>query len=308
MQERENRKDNFMTKTVINTYLLWKNSENHIQRTLYQLENLMKLEDFQFQFFMYGNDHADLTNEILEQWKASHPEVLIVNQYEELGAPSFGSVQSTIRTSLIAHYRNKCKRMGLNYDSRASLVIDTDIEWTSDDFLSLYNNLVILPLCVGVISSTIQSNIPDWTENIDPFSQYDLFPFRDKLGNPGCYFSRTPFYLEEDRQKFLAGEPVEIASGFGSMALYDSKTYNDCQYSGSFNSEHIALSYQIRQFGKLYVDPKAVPSTTIDLSSVNLDACRQIGADNFKRMKEVNRLHNWALAEKYEFEFRAKNA
>jgi hypothetical protein len=198
--------------------------------------------------------------------------------------------------------------MGLNYDSRASLVIDTDIEWTSDDFLSLYNNLVILPLCVGVISSTIQSNIPDWTENIDPFSQYDLFPFRDKLGNPGCYFSRTPFYLEEDRQKFLAGEPVEIASGFGSMALYDSKTYNDCQYSGSFNSEHIALSYQIRQFGKLYVDPKAVPSTTIDLSSVNLDACRQIGADNFKRMKEVNRLHNWALAEKYEFEFRAKNA
>jgi hypothetical protein len=198
--------------------------------------------------------------------------------------------------------------MGLIYDSRASLIIDTDISFSNDDFLSLYKNLTSLPLCVGVVSSTIQSNIPDWVENIDPHSHYDAYPFRDKLGNPGCYFSRTPFYLEEDRQKFLAGEPVEIASGFGSMALYDSKAYNDCQYSGSFNSEHVALSYQIRQFGKLYVDPKAVPSTVIDLSKINVEACRNIGAENYKRMKEVNRLHKWALAEQYSFEFRSKSA
>jgi hypothetical protein len=295
-----------MSKTKINVLALWKNSENHIQRTLYQLDNLLTLPDFEFQFCFYSNDNRDKTHEILLEWKKTHLDSVIQIQYEELGAPSFGSVTSNIRTSLISYFRNKCKKMAANHPSRASLVVDTDISWTNDDFLSLYNNLISLPDCVGVTSSTIQSNVPDWTENTAPYSFYDLFPFRDKLGNPGCYFSRTPFFLEEDRQKFLAGEPVEIAGGFGSMALYDSKAYNECSYSGSFHSEHLPLSYQLRQFGRLYVDPKSVPSTTVDLTTISTEACQKIGAQNRQKMLEVNSLHNWALAGKYEFQLSLK--
>jgi hypothetical protein len=294
--------------TTINIYALWKNSAPHAERTFYQLDNLLSLSDFRFNLFFYTNDNSDNTVEILERWKLKHPDTLIEIKSEILNAPTFGSITASSRTAILAHFRNKVKRLGLNYPSKASLVIDTDISFSNADFLSLYNNLITLPDCVGVLASTIQENIADFVENISASAFYDIFPFRDKLGNPGCYFSRTPFYLEEDRQKFLSGEPVEISSGFGSLGIYDSYAYNQCEYSGSMGSEHQALSYQIRQFGKLYVDPKAVPSTVIDLSKINIEACRNIGAENYKRMQEVNRLHNWALAEKYEFEFRQKNA
>jgi hypothetical protein len=298
--------------TVINIYTLWKNSSKHIERTFYQLDNLFGLtpQGFQFNLFALTNDNSDRTEILLRNWmdktQEEYPQSVFKLKAENYGAPTFGSVTSSCRTALLAFFRNQVKRMGLSHPSRASLVIDTDISFSNNDFLSLYNNLITLPDCAGVLSSTTQDNVADFVEGTAPYSQYDIFPFRDKLGNPGCYFSRTPFYLKEDREKFLAGCPVEVSSAFGSMGIYDSEAYNQCEYSGSFNSEHVALSYQIRQFGKLYVDPNSTPSTTIDLSTVNIETCKKIGGDNLKTMHIVNKLQEWSVGESYQFEFNQK--
>lgn len=292
--------------TTINVFALFKNSEPHLARTLFQFDNLISLKDFKWNFFFYGNDHRDNTNELLNEWAKTHSGLTIINKYEVLNAPSFGSVTSNVRTSILAHFRNKCKSLSNGTYSNLSLVIDTDLEWKNSDFLSLYNTYKSLPDCVGVTGSTIQSNISDLTENIELSSFYDLFPFRDKDGNPGCYFSRTPFYLNEDRENFLAGLPVQISSGFGGMALYDSFAYESCWYSGEFGSEHQSFSYQMRNYGKLYVDPNCKPVTNIDLSTVSIEACRKIGAENLQRMKIVNKLHEWSMSMEYKFELSRK--
>jgi hypothetical protein len=297
-----------MIKTKINLFALWKNSENHIQRTLYQLDNLLALPEFEFHMFFYSNDNRDRTHEILLDWKKTHPDSVIEIVYEVLNAPSFGSITSNLRTSLLGFFRNKCKSMGENYHSEFSLVIDTDLEWTNKDFLSLYNNFRRKsPPCVGITGSTIQ-NVPDFVENLEPTSFYDIFPFRDKDGNQGCYFSRTPFYLNEDREEFLAGCPVQISSGFGGMALYDSSAYESCWYSGEFGSEHQSFSYQLRNYGPLYVDPNCKPVTTIDLSLLSMDNCRKLGEQYAQKMREINKLREWSLNMQYKFEFIQKKS
>jgi hypothetical protein len=294
-----------MSKTKINVLALWKNSENHIQRTLYQLDNLLTLPDFEFQFFFYGNDHRDRTNTILEEWKTSHPELLIINQYEELGAPSFGSVTSNVRTAMLAHFRNKCKRLATGYDSIYSLVIDTDLEWDNDDFLALYYthcDREIYPI-VGALGSTVQ-NLEDYTFGNAAESVYDIFCMRDREGSACMYFADSPFPIKSDNDDFRNGKPVKVMAAFGGMGLYRSEIYNQCTYYGQAASEHVSLSYQMSKFGDLYVVPSCRPRTDIDLSKLNLPACENIGRENLKRFRIENKLREWSAADKYEFEFK----
>lgn len=286
---------------TINLYALWRNSEGHILRTFRQLDDLLSL-DFKFNLFFYTNDNKDQTLRLLTDWAKTKKQKIEI-RHETLEAPSFGSVTSCVRMSLMAYYRNQCKRLGLKTISDFSLVMDTDLEFSKEDFLSLYKNL---PLnAAGITGSTMQ-NVPDFTENSSETSFYDIAPFRDSFGTPGCYFSATPFFLNADRQKFLSGDPVEIASGFGGMALYKSEFYDLCWYSGEANVEHVSLSYQLRKFGALYVDPNCQPFADINLDGLDMDYCRQVGRRNLETMRAINNLKECSLAESFEFEFSEK--
>ena len=125
--------------STINTYALWRDSSEHIERTLAQLDSLISLQGFQFNFFFYENDSKDDTIAQLKSWKekvAGRATVEILS--EKLNAPRFGSVPSNVRTAMLSYYRNKNKGMGAKVNSDYSLVIDSDLAWTQQDFLELF--------------------------------------------------------------------------------------------------------------------------------------------------------------------------
>jgi glycosyltransferase involved in cell wall biosynthesis len=288
--------------TTINILALWKNSALHAERTFYQLDNLLKIEGFKFNLFFYTNDNRDNTVELLENWKAEHPNTLIKIKSEILGAPTFGSIASSYRTSLLAFFRNRCKSMASGVPSDLSLVLDTDLEFFNDDFLALYNHLTTTENAVAALGSSIQ-NVQDFTFGNTHTSAYDIFCLRDREGNPGIYFADSPFPIKSDNENFRNGLPVKVSSAFGGMGLYKSEAYNKCFYSGENSSEHVSLSFQIGRFGDLWVVPQCRPVASIDLSTLNLSACEQIGRDNLQKYLIGCKLRSWALAEKYEFEF-----
>jgi hypothetical protein len=291
--------------TTINVYALFKNSEPHLARTLYQLDNLISLKDFKWNLFFYSNDNNDKTHELLLEWAKTHPTLLIEAQYEVLGAPSFGSVTSTTRTALLGHFRNKCKKLGLNHPSTYSLVIDSDLEWNNNDFYALFNFIHSNLGVVGALGSSVQ-NLEDLTFGNTFTSFYDCFCLRDREMNGALYFADSPFLIKEDNEAFREGKPVRVLSAFGGMGIYLSEAYNKCSYSGEASSEHVSISAQLNRFGDLYVIPSCKPIATVDLTRLNMDACRNIGKENLKSYIVANKLREWAGEDEYKFELTQK--
>ena len=288
----------------INVIALFRNSAAHISRTLEQLSNLTSIKGIEFSFFFFENDSKDNTKEILSNWCVLFGGTLVSENYN---APSFGSIDSNIRTSLLAFYRNKIKRIAARTPSNYTLVLDSDLEFTNEDFNELYK--VITPKfsnddIVGVIGSCVQ-NIPDYTFQQGMESQYDLYCFVDKSGGRGMYFSSSPFVNADDTVNFIGGRPVEVMSGFGGMALYVSWAYNNegVNYSGESASEHVPLNFALRKFGPIFAVPTCRPRATVDLSTINLEACMKLGLQQAEQYKMVNQLRLLSTDNEYKFKF-----
>lgn len=286
---------------TINVYALFRNSSKHIQRTLSQLSDFTLLSEYNFNFFLFENDSTDNTAETLQNWCALYGGQLLSKNF---GAPSFASVDSQIRTALMAQYRNQNKRIGENVLSDLSLIVDSDLQFNNDDLLALINALKQNPDAVAAIGSCEQ-NIPDLTfpESGKQTSTYDLYCFIDRHGNRGMYFSSTPFVNQEDTEKFISGIPVEVTSGFGGMMLVHSEAYNACKYSGERSSEHVSLCYELRNYGKILAVPNCRPFSTVDLSKINLDACKEIGKQQRQQYTLANQLRVLSVADEYKFKF-----
>jgi len=292
-----------MSNVTINVCALFRNSQAHIHRTLEQLSNLTLIEGINWNFFFFENDSRDNTKEILSNWSALYGAKLISENYN---APSFGSIASSIRTSLLAFYRNKIKEEAAQVPSDYTLVIDSDLTWTNQDFEELYTNLIYRSdNTVAVLGSCVQTNIGDFTFGTEHPAYYDLFCFRDKFYGAGLYFSCSPFVDSRDTSIFMLGQPVEVKSGFGGMALYKSFAYNaeGTHYEGQVQSEHISLCAGLSRFGQILAIPTCKPTTMIDLSTINIENCKLIGKQQLEQYHMTNQLRELSVADEYKFKF-----
>lgn len=286
---------------IINTYALWRDSSEHIERTLAQLDSLISLQGFQFNFFFYENDSKDDTIAQLKSWKervAPHATVEIFS--EKLNAPRFGSVPSNVRTAMLSYYRNKNKGMGAKVNSDYSLVIDSDLTWTQKDFLELFGQIRLRDDTV-MATSNCRQNVPDYVFERSQESYYDVYCLRDKWGNNGMYFADSPFYDENDNVKFLGGAAVEIKSGFGGLAMVKSSVFNKIYWSADFHSEHVNFCYDAGRYGKILAVPTSRPFAQIDLSKLNLDNCRKIAHDERANYQNGNQLRDASVMDKWVF-------
>ena len=95
----------------ISVFSLFRDSQSHIHRTLSQFEEMLNIEDIEFEFFFYENDSIDNTKSILREWcERNNGKVYS----EDLGYPKFGSVDSLERVVLLSTYRNKVKDCFIN--------------------------------------------------------------------------------------------------------------------------------------------------------------------------------------------------
>ena len=293
-----------MSPLLVNVYALWRDSSEHIQKTLGQLEALTKLDQFRFNFFFYENDSKDDTLERLQEWKrnidnkAGYVGILS----EKLGAPKFGSVPSNMRTAMLSYYRNKNKEMSHGGElSNYSLVLDTDLTWKAEtDFLELFGALRFKE-STEMVTSNCRQNVLDYVFNQSVDSYYDVYCLRDKWGNGGMYFANTPFYDEADNAKFLSGAPVEIKSGFGGLAMLKSKVFDKVKWSADLHSEHVNFCYDVGNYGKILAVPTSRPFAEIDLGKLNLDNCAEIAKNERQNYENGNQLRKASVHSKWCF-------
>ncbi len=285
---------------TISIFALWRDSEKHIARTLAQLDELIKLEGFNFRFHFYSNDNKDNTHQILTNWCAANNGAAIT---ETLNAPRFGSVASNVRTAMLAYYRNKNKSMvGGDDKSQYSFVFDSDLIWGNQDFLALYRTITdrnnIGKVMVGANS---RQNIKDLTFGLSQDSFYDVFPLQDSWGQPGMYFTDSPFYDEIDHENFLKGKPIKVNSGFGGMALINTEAFQKVRWSSDFTSEHVHFCHKLREYGHIYITPNSRPRAEIDLSTLNMENCKKIAAQQFNNYRMGAQLKRWSMSDTFQF-------
>lgn len=285
----------------INVYGLFRNSEPHIHRTLEQLSNLTQIENCNFSFYFYANDCKDNTVNILTDWNSLYGGKLL---YEQLNAPSFGSVESAERVALLSYYRNKNKAMGKDSPSDYSLVVDTDLIWGNNDFLALLDFMEENQHFV-MATSNCRQPLPDLVFGETEDSFYDVYCFRDKIGLKGVYFADTPFYRKEDKERFQNLLPVEVNSAFGGFALFDSHAFDNEKWTTFGESEHVAFCGELRSYGRIAIVPTSRPFSHVDLSKLNMENCKKIGEQQREQWGFVNQLDKLSRAE--EFGFARKN-
>jgi hypothetical protein len=269
---------------------LFRDSEKHIHRTLSLLSELDSLGDFDFYF--YENDSIDNTKNILEKWLVDRKGKLLS---ENINSPRFGSVPNVERLVLLSYYRNKSKELIVkNSQSEYTLLIDTDIVFTTEDFLILLNFMQKERNAAMVVSNTRQYQIEDLMNHETQDSFYDVFAFRDKLNNNGLYFTDCPFILNEDRTRWSSDQAVHIKSGFSGFALLrtDIIKNTDCFWSTCGNSEHVNFCYSVSKYGDIFMLPYCKPTTEINLSSISINACKQIAEKQKDLINNVNYIYN----------------
>jgi hypothetical protein len=271
---------------------LFRNSAKHIKNTLSSFDKLNELGVFDFYF--YENDSNDETNQILKDWLENKKGLLTS---ENIQAPQFGSVSNIERLIFLSYYRNKVKESIKNSTSDFSLLIDTDILFDNNHFLLLYEYLKNNKDTSMVVANTRQYQIEDlmYYDTADSF--YDVFAFRDKFSNNGLYFTDCPFILNNDREKWKNNEPIEIGSGFGGFALIRTEILKrpECFWSTCGHSEHVNFCSSVSKYGNIIILPDCKPRTEIDLSSISIEACKNIAKKQIKTVHDINHIYDLSV-------------
>lgn len=278
---------------IISVIGLYRNSENYVRNTLACLNKLSELGNFDFYF--YENDSIDGTKKILEEWIESKPGQLLS---ENIGSPHFGSVPNVERLVLLSYYRNKARSLMQKAVSEYTLLIDTDIIFDNENFLSLYNFMQSNANCAMAVANTRQYQIGDLMNGETSDSFYDVFALRDEFNNNCLYFTDCPFVLNEHREKWKNNDPIKIKTGFSGFSLIrtDILKKNNCTWSTCGHVEHVNFCYSVAKYGDIYILPYCKPTTKINLSSINIDVCKEIAQKQLSHIKEINYIYNLSKA------------
>jgi hypothetical protein len=267
----------------VSVFCIWRDSEKTIFKTLKQLEDLESIDGFEFSYFFYENDSKDKTAEILSEWISKRNGSFLS---ENLNATKFGSTTDPERMKLLCECRNKCKALAADNSSDYSLLIDGDIEFSKDNFLLSIEDIQNLPRAV-MVTPNVRQNIADLTFSASPDSYYDVYPFRDRHGNYGIYFSDCPSFNREDQMKWRLGMPILCLSAFGGFALLKSDAFNSVSWSSDLHCDHVNMCFDLGLYGHIYCNPRNKVYSTVDLEQINLESCKNIG----KQQKEKYEKH-----------------
>lgn len=272
---------------------LFRDSENHIKDSLERLDNLNQVNDVEFEFFFYENDSKDNTREILNDWTGTRNATLF---YEDIGAPKFGSVAIRERIILLSYYRNKLKALSQPLNSDYTLLIDTDTLFDNNHFIMLLDEMKWEQRWSMVSANTRQLEIEDALYQETTDSYYDVFACKDIYNNDGLYFSNCPLILENDRNNWNQGVPVEVSSAFGGFSLVSTMAFNYSKWSTTGKSEHVNFCKELSRFGGIAIVPKCTPTAVIDMNLVDMSKVKETGEAQRKYIKHVQNMYQLSHA------------
>lgn len=248
-------------------FCIWRDAEQHLPRTLSQLEELETVCGYSFSYFFYENDSTDKTAEILKTWIEAARSGSFFS--EKINAPKFESEARIDRMRLFSSYRNKCKNLAGNEQFDYALLFDGDVIFNKENFICQIKNLESINDAV-MTTANVRQNIPDFTFGISCDSYYDTWAFRDRYGNSGLYWSFCPFVRKHDRDLWLNLEPVPTMSSFGGFAVVKYGPFSVTDWHTDYACEHTNFCYDLSRFGVIYVIPQSKVFVDIDLSKYDL--------------------------------------
>jgi hypothetical protein len=261
---------------------LFRDSEDILAETLKNFESIEEL-DMDVEFAFYENDSVDNTRSILTKWIDGRGKVF----FEDLGFPRFGSVPDVERLIFMSYYRNSLKRKYGITNADFVLLVDSDVRFDRSHVKMLLERI---PGYAMMTSNTRQVEIPDlmYGETSDSF--YDVFAVRDRYFNNGLYFTDCPVMVGGDRKLWAEGKIIDVTAAFGGLALIYGNVFNQVEWSTSGHVEHINFCAEVGTFGKIGIDPLCKPVSPVDMSKINLDACRQIAQRQVQAMSNINNI------------------
>lgn len=198
--------------------------------------------------FVYENDSADRTGELLEAWQPASLPVHLVR--ETLARPKWPMVRSGDRGTDMAHYRNACRELllaqGRPYD--VVLVVDADLAgWSNDGLADTFSRYRPDPADSWhvVASNGLRNDHGRWV-------QADAWALRYRSWDPQPWPSVRGFVPARGE------EPLVVKAAFGGLAVYRYDAYTDpgVYYEGG-DCEHVTLHRRLHAAGYLrtYLNP-----------------------------------------------------
>ena len=256
---------------LIAVLALWRDSANHMERTLEQLSEQEKSLSYKYSFVysFYENDSKDNTVEILTNWLNGR--IGFLNS-EKRGDPNWGSIAFKRRTQYMAEYRNLALEALVKYKYSYLFVIDTDIVYKSNFLEQLIDKLEANSK-LGIITPNTIQFVPDQFGGKSEYSYFDSFALIDRNGNHGISFSNNPFILKEDRISWANGLGVVVNSAFGGAALIRGNLMrnNNLKWNGDEGCEHWKLCQSIKNLNYSVVVDPLINAEALHYRKVNID-------------------------------------
>lgn len=227
-------------------------------QVLEQVERFSELDQIVYSF--YENDSVDRSVSLLIDWLRGRTYSCIS---EVLGVPHWRSEERQ-RTQLLATARNAALRRLMQRATDYVLILDVDLEFSATDCWRLVDVLQRHPHAAMVCASSIQPLVSIDTGS--PWSYYDSWALIDRLDRPALSGLEVPFLDLQDRELWMAGQPIPVQSAFGGLAVVRTSVLRQhmVAWNGDAGCEHWAFCAQVRKGGSVLVVPDVQPRVKTD--------------------------------------------
>ena len=214
----------------INIFMCVRNNDYSLQKTFTQLLNLQTIFDVKLNFYIYENDSTDSTPYMIIDFFRNY-NVQGAYKIEKLSKKEWTNVKDINRSKDMATYRNIMKSLCTNFNSsQYSLILDTDVEFSPDNFKNMIKLL----------------------KNNQDIAMVTPYAFAgDTLKYYDTYALESPTNI-----CVLMPEIQEVYSAFGGFVVIRSSILKECHWDVTENklcSEHNYFCSMVRKYGKVVI-------------------------------------------------------
>ena len=229
LQSRSRKKLISKVSQVINVFMCVRNNENSLETTFNSLLNIQKTYNVKMNFYIYENDSSDSTPYLIIDFYRRNS-LSGAYSIEKISKKEWTDVKDINRSRDMAMYRNNMKDLCKDFSQEYSLIIDTDVEFTSTNFFDM---LKLLKKNKDIAMVT-------------PYAY---------AGNTLTYYDT---YALDSPKKIcvLMPEIQEVYSAFGGFVLIRSSVLKECHWDiipEKLCSEHNYFCNMVRSYGKVVI-------------------------------------------------------
>jgi hypothetical protein len=189
--------------------------------------------------FIYENDSADETKDVLAGWSDGQQRHASLN---DNGRPHLNYTTEPVRTHALAEYRSACQTFVRNGERPDYVIVfDTDPwgGWSVDGVATSVAHMAWDHTLYGLASYS-------WGEWGPPLTPRPMAIHYD------AFACRLNHWRQRDQQWFhhwhppVGSPPVEVNSAFGQLAIYDGFRFLQGRYDGS-DCEHVTFARSIQE-------------------------------------------------------------